>query len=58
MLSWTRFFLSLSSCAALLLSACAAQPTGVRMAGDMSGSYYAPPSAYPVATPVAYNGGT
>ena len=58
MLSWTRFTLSLSSCAALLLSACAAQPTGVRMSGDMSGSYYAPASSYPVATPVAYNGGT
>jgi|JI6StandDraft_1071083.scaffolds.fasta_scaffold00542_7 D-alanyl-D-alanine carboxypeptidase (penicillin-binding protein 5/6) len=58
MLSWTRFTLSLSSCAALLLSACAAQPTGVRMSGDMSGSYYAPASSYPVATPVTYNGGT
>jgi len=57
MLSWTRFFLSLSSCAALLLTACAAQPTGMRMAGDMSSSYYAPNSAYPVATPVAYSGG-
>jgi len=57
MLSWTRFTLSLSSCAALLLSACAAQPSGVRMSGDMSSSYYAPASSYPVATPVAYNGG-
>jgi len=27
------------------------------MSGDMSSSYYAPASSYPVATPVAYNGG-
>jgi serine-type D-Ala-D-Ala carboxypeptidase (penicillin-binding protein 5/6) len=57
MLSWTRFTLSLSSFAALLLSACAAQPSGVRMSGDMSSSYYASAASYPVATPVAYSGG-
>jgi D-alanyl-D-alanine carboxypeptidase (penicillin-binding protein 5/6) len=54
-----RFLLNLSFCTlALLLSACAADHSGTtRMSGDMSGGYYSSP-ALPVATPVAYDGGT
>jgi serine-type D-Ala-D-Ala carboxypeptidase (penicillin-binding protein 5/6) len=55
MSSWTRYALFFTPCAALLLASCAAQPTGVRMAGDISSSHYAPAVvAYPIATPVAY----
>ncbi|GEP41931.1 D-alanyl-D-alanine carboxypeptidase family protein [Brevifollis gellanilyticus] len=59
MLSWNRL-LSLPLCiCATLLSACAAQPTGVRMGGNPSGDYYAPATvaSYPVAAPVVYDGG-
>ncbi|MES2596293.1 MAG: D-alanyl-D-alanine carboxypeptidase family protein [Verrucomicrobiota bacterium] len=59
MLSWNRL-LSLPLCiCATLLSACAAQPTGVKMGGNPGGGYYAPATvaSYPVAAPVVYDGG-